>query len=106
MTDALTTCNGCDAAPADPASPAGYCTDCERIARDPSSTIPLRTAAFIRGAAPRKRSLHLAQWSGVGQWFWVVTEGRMPNRREIARGTAPSIAECERQAQPYLENAR
>lgn len=51
MIDALTICNGCDAAPADPA-PAGYCTDCERIARDPSSTIPLRTAAFIRGAVP------------------------------------------------------
>jgi len=27
------TCNGCDAAPADPSSPAGYCTECETAAR-------------------------------------------------------------------------
>jgi hypothetical protein len=38
--DPLTICNGCDAAPALPESPAGYCADCEREARESSIDAP------------------------------------------------------------------
>ena len=50
-------------------------------------------------AFAERPTVHIVGGGMLGdRYVWCVTIGRMPNRRAIASGEAPSMTEAERQA--------